>query len=74
MRQARHNWRWLFMHWMAWALSLPLPSAGSSRAAKMAMMAMTTSNSISVNPRSLRPQLSDPARPIRLAGHMVEEL
>src|SRR5258706_14702664 len=36
------------------ALSLALLSAGSSIAAKMAMMAMTTSNSISVNAVALR--------------------
>jgi len=39
------------MHWMPFALSLALLNAGRSSAAKMAMMAMTTSNSISVDAR-----------------------
>ena len=33
------------------AVALALAKAGRSRAAKMAMIAMTTSNSIKVNPR-----------------------
>ena len=37
------------------ALALALASAGNSMAAKMAMMAMTTSNSIKVNARALFP-------------------
>src|SRR6266568_8462392 len=36
---------------MALALSLALPNAGRSIAARIAMMAITTSNSISVKPR-----------------------
>ena len=40
-------------HWMLWALALALLSAGSSIAAKMAMIAMTTSSSMSVNPAPL---------------------
>src|ERR1019366_8326061 len=36
---------------MPWALSLARPRAGSNRAARIAMMAMTTSSSIKVNPR-----------------------
>ncbi len=35
---------------MRLALSLALPSAGSSNAARIAMIAMTTSSSISVKP------------------------
>src|SRR6266850_1329033 len=35
---------------MPWALSLALPRTGSSIAANMAMIAITTSNSIKVNP------------------------
>ena len=35
---------------MVLAFSLALDSAGNSRAARMAMMAMTTSSSIRVNP------------------------
>src|SRR5208283_4699614 len=54
MRQPRANWRWLFMHWMPWAFCLPLLNAGRSSAARMAMIAITTSSSISVNPRDLR--------------------
>jgi len=36
------------MHWICLALSFALESAGSSSDARMAMIAMTTSNSISV--------------------------
>ena len=43
----------LLMHAMPCAFNLALPSAGNSSAARMAMMAMTTSNSISVNARFL---------------------
>ena len=38
------------MHWTAVALALALASAGNNRAAKIAMIAITTNNSISVNP------------------------
>src|SRR5258705_11946582 len=38
------------MHWMPCALSLPLPRTGRSSEAKMAMIAITTSNSIRVKP------------------------
>src|ERR1035438_5997977 len=37
------------MHWMPWPFSLALISAGRSNAARIAMMAMTTSSSINVN-------------------------
>src|ERR1051325_4614793 len=40
-----------FMHWTPWALSLARPSAGNSMAARIAMIAITTSSSIRVNPR-----------------------
>src|ERR1017187_2131572 len=59
------------MHWMPWALSLPLLSAGSSRAARMAMMAITTSSSISVKPRGRGPQSFDGAYGIHNAWHLV---
>src|ERR1022692_2112165 len=39
------------MHLMALAFSFARASAGNSRLARMAMMAITTSNSIRVNPR-----------------------
>jgi hypothetical protein len=42
----------LFTQLIACALSLALASAGSSMAARMAMIAMTTNNSISVKARS----------------------
>ncbi len=42
------------MHIMPWALALALFKAGNSIAAKIAIMAMTTSNSISVNDRAER--------------------
>jgi hypothetical protein len=37
---------------MAWALALALPNVGKSRLARIAMIAMTTCNSIKVKPRS----------------------
>src|SRR5262245_17212461 len=40
----------LFRQAIAWAFSLAFPNAGSSIAAKIAMMAITTSNSIRVKP------------------------
>src|SRR3974390_2460300 len=43
----------LFRQMMPWALDLALLRAGSSIAARMAMMAITTSNSMSVNARQL---------------------
>src|SRR5688572_6398962 len=43
------SWRVLFMHAMPVALALDLPSAGRSRLARIAIMAMTTSSSMSVN-------------------------
>src|ERR1051326_9540357 len=41
----------LLMQWMPQARHLALARAGSSKEARMAMMAMTTSNSMSVNAR-----------------------
>src|ERR1035441_1420743 len=35
-------------HWIRWALALALARAGNSKAARIPMMAITTSNSISV--------------------------
>ena len=46
--KASINWRWLLWQLASVALSLALDKAGRSMAAKMAMMAMTTSNSIKV--------------------------
>src|SRR5436309_2899730 len=42
-----------FMHWMPCALAFVFASVGSSRLARMAMIAMTTSSSINVNARRL---------------------
>jgi len=42
----------LFQSMELWALSLARDKAGRSRPARMAMMAITTSNSISVKPRT----------------------
>ena len=42
----------LFMHEIPCALVLALPKAGRSSDARMAMMAMTTSNSIKVKPEA----------------------
>src|SRR5580658_3374439 len=47
-------WCRLLMHCVLLAASLALLRAGSSIAARMAMMAMTTSNSISVKPAHSR--------------------
>src|SRR6185503_16633508 len=46
---------------MPWAFSLARLKAGNNMAARMAMMAMTTSSSISVNARRVPPRLR-PAR------------
>src|ERR1039457_720175 len=43
-------WRLLFMHWVCLALALAFAKAGNNIAARMAIIAMTTSSSISVNP------------------------
>jgi hypothetical protein len=45
------SWRWLFMHWMPWAFIFARVKDGRSSAARIAMMAMTTSSSMRVNPR-----------------------
>jgi hypothetical protein len=44
----------LDMHIVRWARALALLKAGRSIAARIAMIAMTTSNSIKVKPRGLR--------------------
>src|SRR5208337_5154378 len=44
----------LLQHWTRCALSLAAASAGNRIAAKMAIMAITTSNSIKVKPRRCR--------------------
>ena len=49
MRQAKPSCRELLMQEMPDAFCFALLSAGNSMAARMAMMAMTTSNSINVN-------------------------
>src|SRR5882724_10736 len=46
--QARASWRRLFMQWAPRAFCFALARDGRSMAARMAMMAMTTSNSIRV--------------------------
>src|SRR5713101_7309299 len=43
----------LFRHAIPWLLALALAKAGKSIPARMAMIAMTTSNSIKVNPDGL---------------------
>ena len=50
MYQANPNCLRLFMHDMPCALVLALERAGKSMPARMAMMAMTTSSSMSVKP------------------------
>src|SRR5208337_1393884 len=59
----------LLMHCRAWALVLALLKAGNSIAAKMAMMAITTSNSKSVKPLNLPARL--PARSTRAWRFLV---
>jgi hypothetical protein len=50
MLNATTHW-WRFeRHWVDWACLFALARAGNSIAAKIAMMAMTTSSSTSVNP------------------------
>src|ERR1017187_9071308 len=49
--QARANCLCWFIHIMPWAFCLALVNAGRSIAAKIAMIAMTTSNSIKVKAR-----------------------
>src|SRR5207249_5131823 len=51
MRMARFTCLKLLMHEVPFAASLARLTAGSKRAARMAMMAMTTSSSISVKAR-----------------------
>ena len=48
---ARSNchWRRLWRHTVAWAACLARDKPGNSKPARMAMTAMTTSNSMSVN-------------------------
>src|ERR1700722_15271720 len=41
-------WRRSLLHWMTFARSFALARTGSSSAARIAMMAMTTNNSINV--------------------------
>src|SRR5437879_5568513 len=45
---AINNWRWLFMQCTPCAFSLAFPNAGRSNEARIAMIATTTNNSISV--------------------------
>src|ERR1700722_3422915 len=47
--QAVVNWLTLLAQAVRWACSLQYASAGSSKAARMAMMAITTKSSIKVN-------------------------
>ena len=54
MAVARPICRWLLMQLMPRALALALAKAGKSIPAKIAMMAITTSNSISVNAAWMR--------------------
>src|SRR5664280_2318239 len=71
MRHARHNWRWLFRHMTPCAFSLPLLSAGSRRAARMAIIAITTSNSISVKAWNRDPRSPGEGRLICAACGML---
>src|SRR6185369_8870860 len=68
------SWRVLFMHEMPVALALALDRVGKSIPARIAMMAMTTSNSIKVNaPRRFRrgSAFSDEAVFVEFIGTIV---
>src|SRR5947207_15564339 len=54
----------LFMHEVAWARAFALLSAGNNMLARIAMIAMTTSNSINVKPGCPRRQPALPAAPL----------
>ena len=54
MIQASESCFWLLTQVIEWALSLARLKAGSSMAARMAMMAITTSNSINVKARRIK--------------------
>src|SRR5690242_15990720 len=56
--QAREDCRSWETHWVRFARSLASAKAGSSKAARMAMMAITTSNSMSVKARSCGDRLN----------------
>ena len=58
MVKARPCWRSLLRHCARMACCLALARAGRSMAARMAMMAMTTSNSMRVKPAARRPVFS----------------
>src|SRR5438876_628517 len=50
MRQAAHNWRWLFRHWKASEVGLDLDKTGSSVDVRRHSTTITTANSIRVKP------------------------
>ena len=64
-RYASPNCFRLFVHWCAGPASRADCTAGNRRAINTAMIAMTTSNSISVKPKGFR-------KPIRLSNFMGE--
>src|SRR2546422_138002 len=64
---AIRNWRTLLRQLARRAFSLEPASAGNNRAARMAITAMTTSNSIKVNAR----RTQDRRRPERLHNHVL---
>src|SRR5216117_866125 len=72
MRQASINCLLLLRHLMPCALVFDLASAGSSIEARMAMMAMTTSNSINVNPVELSPMGPESFNSLRFADGIVD--
>src|SRR2546430_15458866 len=57
-----------FTHWIRNASALALAKVGSNSAAKIAIMAMTTSNSISVKPARADLEVGLPDRTPTLAG------
>src|SRR5262245_1919460 len=71
---ARLNWRTLPRHLAASAFSFARLSAGNSKAARIAMIAMTTSNSMSVNPglapENTRFPADSPARFMTVSGDL----
>src|SRR6266487_2523092 len=61
------------MQFVAWAFCLARASAGNSIAAKMAMMAITTSNSIRVNARACPPLFLLRAAELRIRSFTYHE-
>src|SRR6266566_2451427 len=69
---ATPTWRTLLRHWVIFECSLARPNAGNNSPARIAMMAMTTSNSMSVNADSGAETLR--REPIEVPSHIEAAL